>query len=189
MFVGMEHITLSNHELADEALNAAYSMCSTDPLLINERGVMAFLHGECVMFPGLPPPTAETLPLLSLLGMNVRRGCSQRRRSSHRLRRPHKKHGRQCILTSGLVTASCGKSFFCVVCLLRLLESFVRRFQEAKTAYRKVLEVEPRSASALGFLGITNHLLGDTNAAILNYHEVRSELFSSLASSIFVTCK
>ncbi|KAL9714369.1 anaphase-promoting complex subunit Cut9 [Leucoagaricus gongylophorus] len=46
MFVGMEHIMLSNHVLADEALNAAYAMCEGDPLLINERGVMAYNHGE-----------------------------------------------------------------------------------------------------------------------------------------------
>ena len=48
MFVGMEHIMLSNYPLADEALNAADSMCDGDPLLMNERGVMAFNHGECV---------------------------------------------------------------------------------------------------------------------------------------------
>jgi len=46
MFVGMEHILLSNYHLADEALDAAYSMCDGDPLLINERAVMAFNHGE-----------------------------------------------------------------------------------------------------------------------------------------------
>jgi anaphase-promoting complex subunit 6 len=46
MFVGMENIMLSNHVLADEALNAAHSMCDGDPLLVNERGVMAFNHGE-----------------------------------------------------------------------------------------------------------------------------------------------
>ena len=46
MFVGMEHITLSNLSLADEALHAAHSMCDGDPLLTNERGVMAFNHGE-----------------------------------------------------------------------------------------------------------------------------------------------
>ncbi|KAL0954768.1 hypothetical protein HGRIS_003718 [Hohenbuehelia grisea] len=46
MFVGMEHITLSNHGLADEALNAAFTMCDADPLLLNERGVMAFNHGD-----------------------------------------------------------------------------------------------------------------------------------------------
>ena len=46
MFVGMEHITLSNLALADEALNAAYRMCKADPLLVNERAVMAFNHGK-----------------------------------------------------------------------------------------------------------------------------------------------
>jgi anaphase-promoting complex subunit 6 len=46
MFVGMEHILLSNYKLADEALDAAYSMCDGDPLLINERAVMAYNHGE-----------------------------------------------------------------------------------------------------------------------------------------------
>ena len=45
MFVGMEHIILSNLLLADEALYAAHSMCDGDPLLANERGVMAFNHG------------------------------------------------------------------------------------------------------------------------------------------------
>jgi anaphase-promoting complex subunit 6 len=42
----MEQIMLSNLELADEALNAAYSMCSSDPLLLNELGVMAYNHGQ-----------------------------------------------------------------------------------------------------------------------------------------------
>lgn len=46
MSVGTEHIMLSNHVLADEALNAAYAMCKGDPLLINERGVMAYNHGD-----------------------------------------------------------------------------------------------------------------------------------------------
>lgn len=46
MFVGMENIMLSNHALADEALGAANSMCDGDPLLANERGVMAFNHGN-----------------------------------------------------------------------------------------------------------------------------------------------
>lgn len=46
MFVGMEHIVLSNLSLADEALYAAESMCDGDPLLTNERGVMAYNHGK-----------------------------------------------------------------------------------------------------------------------------------------------
>ncbi|KAG6833379.1 hypothetical protein H0H87_007996 [Tephrocybe sp. NHM501043] len=46
MFVGMENIMLSNHALADEALNASNTMCDGDPLLVNEMGVMAFNHGN-----------------------------------------------------------------------------------------------------------------------------------------------
>ncbi|KIK68891.1 hypothetical protein GYMLUDRAFT_153334 [Collybiopsis luxurians FD-317 M1] len=46
MFVGMEQITLSNYDQADEALNASYSMCDGDPLLMNERGVMAYNSGN-----------------------------------------------------------------------------------------------------------------------------------------------
>ncbi|KAJ7274524.1 hypothetical protein B0H12DRAFT_1089105 [Mycena haematopus] len=53
MFVGMENIMLSNHTLADEALNAANSMCDGDPLLVNERGVMAFNHGQYAQAVGL----------------------------------------------------------------------------------------------------------------------------------------
>jgi anaphase-promoting complex subunit 6 len=48
LFVGMEHIMLSNHAMADESLNAANVMCDGDPLLYNERGVMAYNHGEYV---------------------------------------------------------------------------------------------------------------------------------------------
>ncbi|KIY44125.1 TPR-like protein [Fistulina hepatica ATCC 64428] len=46
LFVGMEHILLSNHPQAEEALVASYALCSSDPLLMNERGVMAFARGD-----------------------------------------------------------------------------------------------------------------------------------------------
>ena len=48
MFVGMEHIILSNKQQAEDALVAAQHMCDGDPLLYNERGVMAFSNEECV---------------------------------------------------------------------------------------------------------------------------------------------
>ncbi|KAF6754373.1 cell division control protein 16 [Ephemerocybe angulata] len=46
LFIGMEQIMLSNFRLADEALGAAAALCQNDPLLCNERGVMAFNHGD-----------------------------------------------------------------------------------------------------------------------------------------------
>ena len=56
MFVGMEHIMLSNNTMADEALNASNQICDGDPLLVNERGVMAFNHGEFVSFTYMTTP-------------------------------------------------------------------------------------------------------------------------------------
>jgi len=60
---------LSNNALAEEALNAAHSICSGDPLLVNERGVMAYNHGECVsskvqiLYVGLTSSVAMREPL------------------------------------------------------------------------------------------------------------------------------
>jgi hypothetical protein len=102
MFVGMEHIMLSNHVLADEALNASNRICDGDPLLINERGVMAFNHGEFVYlfilcnpnFNGLFPGTNELLY------------SSKNPSTLRRLRRAHKIHGLQPISIWGHASAS-----------------------------------------------------------------------------------
>ncbi|KIM22962.1 hypothetical protein M408DRAFT_332630 [Serendipita vermifera MAFF 305830] len=46
LFIGMEHLTLSHLTLASEALEAAHSMCDSDPLVFNERGVVAYLQKD-----------------------------------------------------------------------------------------------------------------------------------------------
>lgn len=43
LFLGMQNLQLNNMTLAHEYLNAAYALCSTDPLLLNELGVV-FYH-------------------------------------------------------------------------------------------------------------------------------------------------
>ena len=47
------------------------------------------------------------------------------------------------------------------------------RLPEAKAAYQRVLEIDYRNVEALSFMGVTLHLLGDVEAAIVKYHEVR----------------
>ncbi len=42
LFLGMENLQLNNLALAREYLNTAYSLCDTDPLLLNEMGVVAY---------------------------------------------------------------------------------------------------------------------------------------------------
>lgn len=38
----MQHLQLNNLVLANEYFNTAYDLCKTDPLLLNELGVVAF---------------------------------------------------------------------------------------------------------------------------------------------------
>ena len=42
LYIGMEHLRMFNFPLAEEYLDAAFSMCDSDPLLLNELGVLAY---------------------------------------------------------------------------------------------------------------------------------------------------
>ncbi|KAI9850593.1 MAG: anaphase promoting complex subunit cdc16, partial [Thelocarpon superellum] len=45
LFLGMQNLQLNNMTLADEYLKSAFALCKTDPLLLNELGVV-FYHQE-----------------------------------------------------------------------------------------------------------------------------------------------
>ncbi|EGO24550.1 hypothetical protein SERLADRAFT_361562 [Serpula lacrymans var. lacrymans S7.9] len=134
MFVGMEQIMLSNHDLADEALQAAHLTCDGDPLLINELGVMAFTHGD---FKRAAELFQQSLDLAQV---------SQGSQSSW--------------ATTYLNLGTCYRK--------------MRRYEDAKASYKRVLEIEPQHPQALGFLGMVYHLLEDTAKAIEKYHEALS---------------
>ena len=42
LYLGMQNLQLNQMTLADEYFTAAYGLCNSDPLLLNERGVVAF---------------------------------------------------------------------------------------------------------------------------------------------------
>ncbi|PPQ91029.1 hypothetical protein CVT25_013954 [Psilocybe cyanescens] len=134
MFVGMEHIMLSNYALADEALEAAYSMCDGDPLLMNERAVMAYNHGEY-------------------------------EKAAHLF---------QQALDFADITQTSQKAWATTFLNLGTCYRKLRRLEDARAAYQKVLELDARNAIALGFLGIVYHLQGDLDKAIVKYHEALS---------------
>ncbi|PCH42219.1 TPR-like protein [Wolfiporia cocos MD-104 SS10] len=136
MFVGMEHIVLSNHSLADESLNAAYSICDGDPLLANERGVMAYNHEDYERAVELFNEALEFAKVVQ----------TSKRAWAH-------------------TYMNLGTSY-----------RKLGRFQEAKKAYQQVLEIDPRNQTALAFLGMTYHLMGNIDAAIVKYHEASATL-------------
>ena len=55
-----------------------------------------------------------------------------------------------------------------------------RNFLEAKSAYEKVLAVDPRHVTALGCLGIVYHMMDQIDEAIVKYHEVRGIVIAVL---------
>lgn len=42
VFLGMQHHAMNNMTVAEEFLNTAYSLCKTDPLLLNEMGIVYY---------------------------------------------------------------------------------------------------------------------------------------------------
>jgi hypothetical protein len=42
LFIGMEHIQLSNMQLAESHLAASVALCDSDPILFNELGTVAY---------------------------------------------------------------------------------------------------------------------------------------------------
>jgi tetratricopeptide (TPR) repeat protein len=53
------------------------------------------------------------------------------------------------------------------------LITFSSRYEDAKRAYKRVLEIHPLHPTGLAFLGMTCHLQDEIDEAILHYHEVR----------------
>ncbi|KAF9691418.1 hypothetical protein EKO04_010623 [Ascochyta lentis] len=49
LFLGMQNLQLGNLTLAREYLNTAYGLCETDPLLLNEMGVVAYHSTDLVV--------------------------------------------------------------------------------------------------------------------------------------------
>ncbi|KAI0349743.1 TPR-like protein [Trametes cingulata] len=134
MFVGMEHMILSNLKLAEEALYAAQYMCDSDPLLFNERGVMFFMNED---YESAAQMFAQALDLAKVVQSSQLAWIPTYINLGTALRR-------------------------------------IGRLQEAKAAYQRVLEIDYRNVPALSFMGVTQHLLGNVEAAIVKYHEALS---------------
>ena len=63
------------------------------------------------------------------------------------------------------------------------------QLDEASSAYIKVLEIDSRSAPALGFLGLVYHLMDRLDEAIVRYHEVSPHLSLPFSPSLPVCCR
>jgi anaphase-promoting complex subunit 6 len=84
LFLGMQNLQLNNMPLAHEYLNTAYGLCKTDPLLLNELGVVLYheedLQNSIALF-------KLALTLAQEIGSDPRAWLSTRANLGHALRR------------------------------------------------------------------------------------------------------
>jgi len=134
LFIGMQHLQVFNLTLASEHLAAAMKMCSSDPLVYNELGVLEYYnehYANAVNFLERALELAGTTQSSQSIWIKTRYNLAQAYRKLGRL-------------------------------------------QEAKTSFQKVLDLQPRNASAMTSLGMVQHLLGEVDDAIMSYHEALS---------------
>jgi tetratricopeptide (TPR) repeat protein len=88
------------------------------------------------------------------------------------------KAGLQHTSTWEHVTGNYGKKKKPYIRISKISNCLLRRLEEARATYQKVLELDSRHSIALGFLGLVYHLMGNLDKAIVKYHEVQIYFFS-----------
>jgi anaphase-promoting complex subunit 6 len=89
VFLGMQNHALNNMTLAEEFLKTAYGLCKTDPLLLNEMGVVYYHqdrpHDAATMF-------IKALEVAEYIGAEPQAWVSARTNLAHAYRRAKKYH-------------------------------------------------------------------------------------------------
>ncbi|KAG8959317.1 anaphase promoting complex subunit cdc16 [Tulasnella sp. 419] len=131
LFLAMEYLQVNNLALAGEYLDLARTICDTDPLLHNERGVLAFHRQQYALAAG---------------------------------------HFEQAIALTKTVQ---GTNAMWATTYLNLGQAYRKlgRLIDAKAAFVKVLELNPRHGQGFACLGLVHHVMGEYDQAIRNYHE------------------
>jgi len=156
LFLGMQNHLLNNMTLADEFLRTAYGLCKTDPLLLNEMGVVFYhqdkLEESVAMF-------SKALQIADEIDSDSSAWISTRANLGHALRRLQRWD--EALVEFDEVLRQGGKdaSVFCAKGLV-LMEQ--RRSFEAVYVFHEALAISPQDAIATELL---NKALDETSDA------------------------
>ncbi|KAI9779806.1 MAG: anaphase promoting complex subunit cdc16, partial [Candelina submexicana] len=147
LFLGMQNLQLNNMTLADEYLKTAYNLCNTDPLLLNELGVV-FYHQDHL--PQSIEIFTRALAIAHEIDSEPRAWVATRANLGHAYRRLRKYP--EALLEFEEVLRQGGKDagIFCAKGLV-LLE--MGRSWEAVVALHEALSVSPQDPVASDLLG------------------------------------
>lgn len=158
LFLGMQNLQLNNLTLAQEYLNAAHGLCQTDPLLLNELGVV-FYHIDHL--PAAVQMFTRALQIAREIDSDPRAWISTRANLGHAYRRQNQWSPALGEFEEVLRQGGKDAGMFCAKGLV-LLE--MGRAWEAVIALHEALGVSPQDPVATDLLGRAleeNSRLGD----------------------------
>ncbi|MCJ1245620.1 anaphase promoting complex subunit cdc16 [Trapelia coarctata] len=164
LFLGMQNLQLNNLTLAQEYLNAAHGLCQTDPLLLNELGVV-FYHIDHL--PAAVQMFTRALQIARDIDSDPRAWISTRANLGHAYRRQNQWNLALGEFEEVLRQGGKDAGIFCAKGLV-LLE--MGRSWEAVIALHEALGVSPQDPVATDLLGRAleeNSRLGDGPGDVL----------------------
>lgn len=173
LFLGMQNLLLNNMTLADEFLKTAYGLCKTDPLLLNEMGVVFYhqdhMEDAAAMF-------MRTLEIAKIIDSEPSAWISTRANLGHVYRRLGKWENAISEFDEALRQGGKDPQVFCAKALA-LME--LGRPAEAVTVLHEALAIAPQDAIATELL---NKALDETTETGLDFEaEAAAEFERELA--------
>lgn len=146
LFLGMQNLQLNNMPLAREYLNTAYELCKTDPLLLNELGVV-FYHEE--RLEDAIQLFTIAISLSQKIGAHPTAWLSTRANLGHAYRRANRFHDALQEFDEVLRAGGKDAGIFCAkgLCLLEMGEAW-----QAVVALHEALAVSPQDPIATDLL-------------------------------------
>ncbi|ESZ94361.1 anaphase-promoting complex subunit cut9 [Sclerotinia borealis F-4128] len=146
LFLGMQNHMLNNMTLADEFLKTAYELCKTDPLLLNEMGVV-FYHQERLEDAVLI--LRKALEIAEEIDSDPQAWISTRANLGHAYRRLHQWDAALAEFDEVLRQGGKDPAIFCAKGLV-LMEQ--RKPFEAVLVFHEALAISPQDAIATELL-------------------------------------
>ncbi|RKF77381.1 Anaphase-promoting complex subunit cut9 [Golovinomyces cichoracearum] len=178
LFLGMQNHMLNNMTLADEFLKTAYGLCKTDPLLLNEMGIV-FYHQdrllEAVMMFSKALEVADEIDSDSLAWLSARSNLG------HAYRRLHQFND---ALTEFDQVLRDGGRDAAVFCAKGLVLMDLRRPFEAVHVFHEALAIAPQDAIATELLNkvleetLTSQMTNENGLNNIDDDDIAKELVS-----------
>lgn len=154
MFLGIQHMMLNNLPVAYEYLNASYAICDSDPLLLNELGVVAFQQGDLSHAESF---FVKAVRVADSIGADKSAWISLSANLGHVYRRQGKYNDALECFHQVLSSSSADSQVYTAIGAIYLMSS---NYLEAIENFHKALSINNRDQIADEFLQLAMHDMG-----------------------------